>query len=153
MLKYVSRITLAVLFCLLAALPAGAAGRFRQAALEIVKQNGESVEFQVDVADTPELRRLGLMHRPHLPEKSGMFMDFESDQVMNMWMKNTVVPLDMLFADAHGVIFLIAEDTAPYSLATISSGQPGRYVLEIPAGSARRFSIRPGDRLRLRNVR
>ena len=149
MLKYITGITFAVLFCLLAISYAGAEGPFRQTPLEIIKQNGERVEFQVDVADNLKLRMLGLMYRSHLPERTGMFMDCETDQVMNMWMKNTAIPLDMLFADAQGMIFMIVEDTEPYSLVTISSERPGRYVLEIPTGSARRFGINPGDKLRL----
>ena len=123
--------------------------QFEQAELKIIKQNGEELEFMVELADTPELRRLGLMFRTKLAENAGMFMDFGYERIIGMWMKNTLIPLDMLFADAQGNIFLIAENARPLSLEIISSQKPGRYVLEIPGGSAKRLGITPGDKIRL----
>ena len=66
---------------------------------------------------------------------------------MNMWMKNTPISLDMLFANSKGIIFHIEENTTPFSLDTISSELPGRYVLELPAGSAEQLGIELGDKI------
>ena len=66
---------------------------------------------------------------------------------MNMWMKNTPISLDMLFANSKGIIFHIEENTTPFSLDTLSSGLAGRYVLEVPAGSAKSLGIELGDKI------
>lgn len=122
---------------------------FGKGSLEIIKQNGDSLIFEVEIANTVEQRQLGLMHRTYLPWKTGMFMDFEYEQVINMWMKNTPLPLDMIFVDSDGTIFKIVEDTKPYTFDTVSSDQPGRYVLEVLAGSVSRFDIKVGDKVAL----
>ena len=124
------------------------AQQFERARLELVnKRNKPSIFLQVELAYTYDERIQGLMHRAHLPKGEGMFFDFEENQVMNMWMKNTPISLDMFFADSRGVIFHIEENTTPFSLDTISSGLPGRYVLELSAGSGKEFGIELGDKI------
>ena len=148
MLKLCKGILLCAICLLCVAGEAQAVERFGQANLQVIKQgdrNAQAIDFQVDVASTLEQRQRGLMYRQSLPWNRGMLLDFEYDQVMNMWMKNTSIPLDMLFADSDGMIFHIVEGCEPYSLEVISSIQPGRYVLEVLAGSAARFGIKPGD--------
>lgn len=122
-----------------------AAQEFERAEVELVKQSGRSITFSIEIADTLEKRQKGLMRRTHLPWKQGMLFDFEEDQVMAMWMKNTYVSLDMFFIDAEGVIFRIVENTEPDTSYTISSMYPGRYVLEVLAGTTQRFGIKTGD--------
>ena len=104
--------------------------------------------IEVEVARTAEERRVGLMHRTELAPDRGMLFDYGTTRQVTMWMKNTLISLDMFFADEEGRIVTIAERTTPLSEKRISSGEPVRYVLEMIGGSARRLGIAVGDRLR-----
>ena len=104
--------------------------------------------IEVEVARTPEERGVGLMHRTELAPDRGMLFDFGTVRQVTMWMKNTLIPLDMFFAESTGRIVTIAERTTPLSEKRIRSGQPVRFVLEMAGGSAERLAIAPGDRLR-----
>jgi len=119
---------------------------FRRDHLKVVTESGAHV-FQVEMAETPRQRTQGLMWRRHLPESSGMLFDFGNSAPVVMWMKNTYVPLDMIFITANGTILNIARDTVPESTAFINSGGPVRGVLEVPAGTTARLGIRPGHRI------
>jgi uncharacterized membrane protein (UPF0127 family) len=114
--------------------------------VEIVSQSGVHV-FEVEVAATGEARTKGLMFRKELPAGRGMLFDFGSEGHVGMWMKNTYIPLDMIFIRADGRIVRIAENTVPHSEETIASGAPVLAVLEVIGGTARRLGIRPGDRV------
>jgi uncharacterized membrane protein (UPF0127 family) len=114
--------------------------------LEIVTKNGVHV-FTVEVARTNEERQKGLMFRKELPEGRGMLFDFKPDQEVAMWMRNTYIPLDMLFINGDGTIRRIAENTEPLSERTISSGGPVRGVLEVIGGTAKKLGIAPGDKV------
>jgi uncharacterized protein len=115
-------------------------------ALEIVSKSGVHV-FSVELAVTDEERARGLMFRKDLPDGKGMLFDFGRDQEVAMWMKNTLIPLDMLFITAGGRILRIAEDTEPMSTRIIPSGGPVRAVLEVAGGTARKYGIAAGDRV------
>lgn len=115
--------------------------------LEIVTKEGESHVFNVEVAFTPDQQRRGLMFRTELAADGGMLFDFRSAQNVSMWMKNTLIPLDMLFIDSTGTVAFIAENTTPESTAVISSTVPVRWVLEVAGGTASRLRIRAGDRV------
>jgi uncharacterized protein len=114
--------------------------------LEIVSKTGVHV-FTVELAVTDEQRAHGLMERRSLPEGQGMLFKFEPDQNILMWMHNTYISLDMIFIRGDGRILRIAENTTPLSDRTISSGGPARGVLEVIAGTARKFGLAPGDRV------
>jgi len=114
--------------------------------LEIVTRNGVQV-FSVELATTPEEKQTGLMYRKELPEGRGMLFDFSPEQEISMWMKNTFIPLDMIFIRRDGRILRIAENTVPQSTAIISSRGPAKAVLEVIAGTARKYGIAPGDRV------
>src|SRR5262249_54454280 len=114
--------------------------------LEIVSKTGVHV-FSVELAVTDEQRARGLMERRSLPEGRGMLFKFEPDQVIQMWMHNTYISLDMIFIRSDGRIVRIAENTTPLSDNIISSGAPARGVLEVIAGTARKLGIRAGDRV------
>lgn len=114
--------------------------------VEIVTKTGVHT-FMVEMARTNEQRATGLMYRKSLPEGTGMLFDFTPDQEVAMWMKNTYVSLDMLFIRADGRIHRIAENTKTESEAIIPSGGPVRAVLELVAGSARKYGIAPGDQV------
>ncbi len=115
-------------------------------ALEIATKTGVVV-LEVEVARTDKQRETGLMFRKEMPERQGMLFDFKQDQPVYMWMKNTYIPLDMLFIRADGTIARIEAMTTPFSERTISSGEPVRAVLELNGGAARRLGIAPGDRV------
>ncbi len=115
--------------------------------LDIVTRTGEHA-FAVELADTIETRSLGLMYRDHLDPDSGMLFDFGREDMVFMWMKNTHIPLDMIFAARDGVVVSIHPDAKPMSLATISSQKPAWAVLEVNAGVAKRIGLQVGDRLR-----
>lgn len=103
--------------------------------------------FAVEVADDPRKRARGLMYRRSMAPDAGMLFCFDRTRPVNMWMKNTVLPLDMIFAREDGTVARVAEDAEPYSEAVVSSGEPVRFVLEINAGQAREQGIAAGDRL------
>ena len=117
-----------------------------QQTLEIASNSGVYV-FSVDLAVTNEERQRGLMYRRSVPEFYGMLFDFKDEQEVQMWMKNTYVPLDMIFIQADGRIHSIAENTVPESERIIPSRGPVRAVLEVVGGTARKLGIRPGDRV------
>jgi uncharacterized membrane protein (UPF0127 family) len=115
-------------------------------ALEIVSKSGVHV-FSVEVMRTPEEKAKGLMYRRELAQGRGMLFDFSPEQPVSMWMKNTYISLDMLFIRADGRIARIAENTTPESEAIIPAGTPVRGVLEVIAGTAKKFGIAAGDRV------
>ncbi|MGY3615086.1 DUF192 domain-containing protein [Bradyrhizobium sp. USDA 10063] len=114
--------------------------------LEIVTKNGVHV-FSVELATTEEEKTTGLMYRKELPDGKGMLFDFSPEQQVSMWMKNTYVSLDMIFIRADGRILRIAENTEPLSTKIISSGGLAKGVLEVVAGTAQKYGIKPGDRV------
>jgi uncharacterized protein len=114
--------------------------------LEIVTKNGVQV-FSVEMATTEDEKQTGLMYRKELADGKGMLFDFNPEQEVSMWMKNTYVSLDMIFIRADGSILRIAENTEPLSTKIISSRGPARAVLEVVAGTAQKYGIRPGDRV------
>ena len=114
--------------------------------LEIVSKTGVHV-FSVELAVTDEQRARGLMERRSLPEGHGMLFKFEPDQVIQMWMHNTYISLDMIFIRGDGRVLRIAENTTPLSDRIISSGGAARGVLEVIAGTARKLGIAPGDKV------
>ena len=104
--------------------------------------------FTVELAATPSERSRGLMFRRAMQPDHGMLFDFQAPQPVAFWMKNTPLPLDMLFIDEAGVIVQIAADTVPYSETPIPSEQPIRAVLELNAGTAKRLGITAGAKVR-----
>ena len=127
------------------AVPA-AAGEPELSELLIDSASGRHV-FKVEVADTPEERSIGLMFRRSLDPDRGMLFDYRDVRPASMWMKNTYLPLDMLFIAADGRVVNIAENTVPGSLDSIASEGPVRAVLELNAGTVARLGIAPADRV------
>ncbi|HXP32171.1 MAG TPA: DUF192 domain-containing protein [Stellaceae bacterium] len=101
--------------------------------------------FSVELALTPQQQEQGLMYRRALPADGGMLFVFPADQTATFWMRNTLIPLDMLFIAADGRIADIHERAVPLSEATISSKVPVRAVLEVNGGTVRRLAIKRGD--------
>ncbi|HTT47799.1 MAG TPA: DUF192 domain-containing protein [Pseudolabrys sp.] len=117
-----------------------------QQTLEIATKTGVHA-FSVEIADTEPEREKGLMFRRELPEGRGMLFDFHREQEVGFWMQNTYISLDMIFIRGDGRILRIAENTEPLSTRIIPSGGPVRAVLEVIAGTARKYGIAPGDRV------
>ena len=99
---------------------------------------------------TDEERAQGLMNRRYMPAERGMLFDFKEVQPAMMWMKNTYIPLDMVFIRKDGTIARIAENTEPHSTRTISSGEPVLGVLELNAGISEKEGIKPATRSNIR---
>jgi len=150
--RVLSRWAGAISFCILLLLPANYLGAAEETAapteLLIVVSNSTSHEFQVEVARTPEARGTGLMYRREMPPSHGMLFTFEPSQLVVMWMRNTYIPLDMLFIANNGQITSIAENTVPLTDTRISSGREVRGVLEIGGGLVATLGLRPGDFVR-----
>ncbi len=111
---------------------AGASGRHR---------------FTVELAETPAQMERGLMFRRQLAPDAGMLFDFKQPTMATMWMRNTLIPLDMLFVDGQGRIVNIHERAVPQSDAIIAAAAPVRAVIELNGGTAARLDIKPGDRV------
>ena len=114
--------------------------------LEIATKSGVR-SFSIELAVTDEERAQGLMNRKQVPEGYGMLFDFKQEQPVSMWMKNTYVSLDMIFIRDNGRIARIAENTDVLSERIIQSGSPVRAVLEVVAGTAKKYGIAPGDKV------
>ena len=103
--------------------------------------------FTVYLARTEPQQEQGLMYVRQLPQDTGMLFPQETPRPMTMWMKNTLIPLDMLFLDSAGQVIDIHERAVPQSLDMISAKAPARYVIELNGGTAERLGIKPGDRV------
>ena len=105
-------------------------------------------KIQIELAATETERARGLMCRQSLGPDDGMLFDFGTVGEVSMWMRNTLIPLDMVFIRKDGTVARIGKRTVPLSLAVVSSGEPILGVLELNAGTADRLGIKPGDRVR-----
>lgn len=111
--------------------------------LTLVTESGRH-PITLEVADTEEKKRLGLMFRTELKDGHGMLFPYERPQEITMWMRNTYISLDMVFIGADGVVVRVARNTEPMSEAIISSDLPALGVLELKAGAADRYKITAG---------
>lgn len=105
------------------------------------------VRFDVEVAADPRSQEYGLMNRKSLPRNTGMIFDFHAPSMTSFWMKDTLIPLDMIFIRQDGTISSITPDAAPMSLDSIPSTEPVRAVLEIGGGEAARLGVYPGQKV------
>jgi uncharacterized membrane protein (UPF0127 family) len=119
---------------------------FEHGALDIQSADSKH-HFAVELATKLDQQEQGLMFRRTLAPDAGMLFLYDSDHEIQMWMKNTLIPLDMIFIRADGTISHIAERAVPQSLAIIGSDGPARAVLEVNGGTAARLGLKPGDRV------
>jgi uncharacterized membrane protein (UPF0127 family) len=110
---------------------------------------GGAHRLSVEIADTSPLRTRGLMWRNELPEGMGMLFIFPAEVVQSFWMRNTLVPLDMLFIDRKLRVVGVVESAEPRTLSPRTVNRPSLYVLEVPGGWASRHGIRAGGRVEL----
>ncbi len=113
----------------------------------VVTADGRQHVFKVDVADTDATRARGLMYRRSMPADVGMLFDYKYETETAFWMKNTFIPLDMIFIRANGTIANIAERAVPHDETSIPSNGAVRGVLEVNGGTAARLGIKPGDKV------
>ncbi len=136
---------LAVFVSLTAALAACAQGP----RVEIVAPDGAAhATVSVEIADTDTTRELGLMYRRHLDENAGMIFVFAAPSHQQFWMKNTVIPLDMIFAGADGRIIGIVREAKPFTESIDAVAGDSQYVLEVNGGFCARHQVKAGDTLR-----
>jgi uncharacterized protein len=102
-------------------------------------------DFKVEVVDTDATRAQGLMFRTELDDEAGMLFDFKEQREVSFWMRNTFIPLDMIFVDAQGVVKTVHANARPQDPTSIPSQYPVQFVLEIPGGRAAEIGLRPGD--------
>lgn len=146
----IARALAALFLMIFVALPAGAREaeiRFPTGSLTIEQPDGDRLVFEIELATTTEQQMRGLMFRETLAANAGMLFIYPKERIITMWMKNTILPLDMVFADRRGVVVSVHANAVPFSEEVISSGMPALAVLEINGGAAARLGIRPGDRL------
>lgn len=120
--------------------------------LATVHTKGGSVRVTLEVAASDPARTRGLMWRDHLDDGHGMLFVFDEEEDHSFWMKNTVIPLDMLFIGANQTIVGIHANATPLSLAPISVGHPSKWVLEVAGGYTGRAGIATGDRIDLERL-
>jgi uncharacterized membrane protein (UPF0127 family) len=138
-------VALALLLALLTSChPSRAAGT-----VEVVSGSGEVLPVAVELAVTPDARQLGLMYRDELAPGSGMLFIFPTAAHQSFWMKNTKIPLDILFIDDAGRIVRLHARTTPFSEASLPSDVPVRFVLEVPGGWSAAHGVKEGDTVRL----
>ena len=119
---------------------------FSQSQILIVSKSGTH-KFTVDIAATAAQRQLGLMFREEMAADRGMLFDFGEEKLISMWMKNTLISLDMLFVDKTGTILQIEHATIPMSLDPISGNAPALSVIELNAGVTKELGIFEGDQV------
>ncbi|MBV8567943.1 MAG: DUF192 domain-containing protein [Methylobacteriaceae bacterium] len=125
---------------------AGACAQDALERLDLVTAGGTH-QFAVEVMRTDAQRERGLMFRRFLPQDRGMLFDFETPQPVMMWMKNTILPLDMIFIGKDGRVISIAQNTEPMSERIIPSGGDVLGVLEVNAGTAQKIGLKKGDKV------
>ena len=129
---------------------AGTAGAFAQCDLERVDLRGDwgVAGFNVEVADDPKERERGLMFVTEMPFSAGMLFVYQEPRRAVFWMKNTLIPLDMIFMDPSGVVTHIHENAIPRDLTGIDGGDNVQFVLEINGGLSHQLGISVGSELR-----
>jgi uncharacterized membrane protein (UPF0127 family) len=125
--------------------------QFPRGTLEI-RQEGRTHKFDIWIAETPQQQAQGLMFVRDLPENRGMLFIAKEPRVFSMWMMNTYIPLDMVFIGTDGRIRKIVANTKPHSLATVSSDDPVKAIVELKGGEAARRSLKVGDRVTWKEI-
>jgi uncharacterized protein len=143
------RVFFAAPFVLVAGAAAGQGAdvKFRRSSL-VIDSAGRELKFEVDMATNDAERSHGLMFRKSLGPYEGMLFDFYREQPVSFWMKNTLIPLDMIFIAADGTVRHVHSNAVPLSTEAIPSTAPVRGVLEINGGSAKLLGVKPGDKVR-----
>jgi uncharacterized membrane protein (UPF0127 family) len=116
--------------------------------IEVRAPSGAAMRFAIEVADEEAERELGLMNRQSMASSAGMLFAYPQAHQVYFWMKNTLIPLDMVFADATGTVTRVHSNAVPLDETAIDGGEAVRYVLEINGGLAARLGLTPGAVMR-----
>ncbi len=120
----------------------------KQGELTIVRSNGDTIiTIDIEIADDESKREIGLMGRTIIGEREGMLFVFEEEHYASFWMRNTILPLDIIFIDKTGRIITIHKNTKPFSDDNYSSTGLALLVLEVNAGLTDKYGIKEGDRI------
>jgi uncharacterized membrane protein (UPF0127 family) len=141
-----------LIFALLLAMLANVSACQAEPKVMITTKEGRTVSFAVEIADTPSKREMGLQYRRDLAADRGMIFLFPAESQQSFWMKNTPLPLDMIFINRERKIAGIVEQTVPFSLDPRSVSAPSQYVLEINGGLSKRHGIKAGDTVRFEGI-
>ena len=113
-----------------------------------IKSAHAHIRLNVEVADSAEERAIGLMHRQSMPSNSGMWFMYETPRTVAFWMRNTLIPLDIIFVDQHGEVQKIHMNALPMDETPIPGGDNIQFVLEVNAGLSERYGLGAGDFIR-----
>lgn len=117
----------------------------REGELTFIDQAGKSVvTIDIEIAETEAEQQQGLMNRSFMPNDRGMLFIFNREEPRSFWMKNTIIPLDIIYVNAAGSLVSIAENTQPYSESSIPSKGPALYVIEVNAGFSAQYALKSG---------
>lgn len=120
----------------------------KEGELSFMKPDGSPIiKINIEIAETDGEREQGLMNRSFMSNNQGMLFLFDVEQPQNFWMKNTIIPLDIIYVNSKKEIVSIAENTTPFSEATIPSHYPAQYVIEVNAGFCAQYLIKAGTRV------
>lgn len=121
----------------------------KEGELEFLKKDGKSVikKLDVEVADNDREREVGMMYRKSMDDGKGMLFIFGNEEMQSFWMKNTIIPLDIMFVSASKEIVKIHKNTTPFSENSFPSGKPAMYVVEVAGGFSDRHGIAEGDKI------
>lgn len=122
------------------------------ASVTLQSESGEALVVTVEIADSNDERARGLMQREWLPPDAGMLFIFPNEAVQSFWMKNTLIPLDMIFIRSDLTVAGIVENAEPMTTTSRSVGEPSRFVLEVNGGYCQRYGVRAGARVKFTNV-
>lgn len=147
MKRHVLNFSFLISFTFFLCVTEASAEKLRQ--LNVFKKNQEVVHYKVNIADTYEKQKMGLMYVGQLPEDQGMFFIYNQERKIGIWMKNTFIPLDIVFIDKNGVITEIVERPDTRSRKSTISQKPSKYVLEINLGETKKQGIQVGDKVLL----
>lgn len=120
----------------------------KEGELQFLDPDGKQiVAIDIEIADDDARREQGLMYRPSMEDRNGMLFLFDEEEPQSFWMKNTIIPLDIIYVNAQKEIVHIAQNTQPYSEKAIPSGAPAQYVIEVNAGFSAEYGVHEGDRV------
>lgn len=112
-----------------------------------IEAGGSTYRFSAEIADDAQERSQGLMFREHLDENAGMLFLYPDERPRTFWMKNTPLPLDIIFISSEGIVVHVAAEATPYDLTAINSEKPAQSALEIRGGLAAQLGIGPGAKI------
>ncbi len=120
----------------------------KEGELVFTKHTGDTIsKIDIEIADDDQQRELGLMMRRSMNEDNGMLFIFPFETFQAFWMKNTIIPLDILYVNAQNEIVKIYKNTEPYSENSLPSGKPAIYVVEVNGGYSDKYGINEGDKI------